>query len=193
MTLNPVNPINKDSDRYRSYILRSHCDDNSMWIGEVFKSDTRIAYCEAKDEASSKQHLRAIVDTTIKIKSDERTNLPPSADEISQAIPLAILPGQRALIDYLIQHAQNGDQSVPINKLVSLSTCHSTTSLYCLLAEISRAIYDEIGYEPKLAMGERDPFLKMMLDNKNDSCCDEEEITLNLSDTFLNALCKTKW
>lgn len=176
---------------YRNHLLVSR-HEKGKWVGEIFKDNVRIAYCEASGQASSLQHLRNIVDDLIQDAIDERKNAIPSQAELSNAIQSCFSHLPDALKQF-VEHIRIHHESLfNMEQLSKITGYKSTTDISLLLAQFARTVCDVVAYEPPAQIDGRDPYLAILLE-VNENCPNTKNpITLALKQNFLQAIIAIK-
>lgn len=194
MNIYPINRAHKTgvSETYRNHQLVLYTE-NEKCIGEVYKENVKMAHCESLGMTSSLQTSRTIVDRFIKEHILKRDNAIPSFNELIEALSLMLptLPeAQHAILFYQLTH---DNKAIELEQLKQISGCQSTTDIYLILANFSRALCDELAYEPPMPIDGKDPFVAMILEPEENYANTEKSIKLKLQTNIFNALRSTNW
>lgn len=195
MNIHPIRKtkvINIDEETYRNYRVIYYFKQD-LYIGEIYKKNLLIARCKALEIASALQNSRSMVDSLIRQKVCDKQNTAPVPRQLTEAltdvIPL-LSHSQYAILLYQVMHR---NKDVELDKLKRVAACNSTTEIYFILAEIARAVCDELAYVPPSPLGGGDPFLALILESETGYANTENSIKLKLRTTFFNALRSIKW
>lgn len=172
---------------YRGYDLLSR-KENAKCIGELFKNDVRIAYCETTDLSSSLQHLRDIVDNLISKHISERMNAIPSQAELSEAIRLAY-PHLSLAEKRLLSHFQSKSRRrFTLEELMMASDSQNTTGISLYMGQLGRMLCDLVGFEPPTPFDGRDPFLAQLIEASENCSNEVKPVTITLTESFTQAI-----
>lgn len=194
MNIYPINRVHNTevSEAYRNHKLVFYTE-NEKCIGEVYKDHIKVAYCEALDMTSTLQASRTLVDRLIKEHIVERKNATPTRNEFIKALAL-MLPylskEQRAILFSQLTH---DNKAIELERLKHIVGCQSTTDIYLILASFSRALCDELAYEPPMPVDGKDPFIAMVLEPEENYTHTENSIKLKLQANIYSALRSTNW
>jgi hypothetical protein len=154
-------------------------------IGEVFRADERIAYCESVDRDSARQYCRQIVDGEIaKISSEQALN----ASALAAALLSILNQLDLHLLKLLEAHKLNGNQAISINTLKQAGNFHSTTAVYLAYAELARLLCDTLSYIPTPSPSGQDPYLSMIIETVEPEIDSTGSLSLRLTPFFFHAL-----
>ncbi len=180
------------TELYRNHELAAHVENNTC-VGEVFKTGTRVAYCEAEGIELLQQHLRSIVDANIEKKYQKRKNRPPSLQELEAAL-LAI---KRYLAphysDMLRKHYQSPNGEMALDTIRAIGHCQTTTDVYFAYANIARCLCDELAYMPPAPNNGRDPSLALLLQASDTYLEAADCVALKLEPQIQRALQSVQW
>jgi hypothetical protein len=162
--------------------------DNStqaICIGEVFRADERIAYCESVDKDSARQYCRQIVDSEIARSSNGRI---PELSDLGDALQKIRNQLDPRLLKLLEAHTQHQNQPISIDTLKQAGNFHSTTAVYLAYAELARLICDALSYIPTAPPTGQDPYLGMIIETVEPDMLSAGSLSLRLTSQFYTAL-----
>lgn len=175
------------SESYRHYSL-CFCDTQSMCVGEVFKNEQRLAYCEALNLESAQQYCRQIVDKHLSKQTMNNSHSKPLLENLSEAM-LAI---QSQLDEYchnLLQiHLNNHNRAITIDQLKSQANFHSTTAVFLTYAQWSRLLCDALTYLPPRPISGKDPYLSYVIHSEEAKFSAEGALSISLQPDIYKAL-----
>ncbi|MFT6265640.1 MAG: hypothetical protein ACJAWS_001790 [Oleiphilaceae bacterium] len=179
-------------ETYRNYQLVSYLD-NGKCIGEIYKKNLRIGYCESDSMITALQNVRSIVDKLIKEKMHERKNSVPTKKQFIQALTEALpslTKAQHSILSYQVIHHNS---AIKLEELKIIAGCQTTTDVYFILADFARTLCDELAYEPPAPIEGRDPFLAIILKPEVNYANMDDSIRLQLHAEFFSALRSINW
>jgi hypothetical protein len=160
----------------------------TMCIGEVFKANERIAYCESVDKDSARQYCRQIVDTCIAQASAEHPVLQPEQTDLGLAL-LAVSEQLDARLRGILQaHWRNRNQALSIDLLKQAGALESTTAVYLAYAELARLLCDAINHIPVTPGSGQDPYLSMIIETVEPDIHTSDSLSLRLKPSVFTAL-----
>lgn len=159
-----------------------------MCIGEVFRENERIAYCESIDIESARQYCRQIVDTRIAEISSTQTGLPPDQTNLNQALRSIEEHLDARLRRILQAHWQHQNQALCIDTLKQVGAFDSTTAVYLAYAELARLLCDAMGYIPMTPRSGQDPYLSMIIETLEPDIHSSDSLSLRLRPAIQIAL-----
>ena len=159
-----------------------------MCIGEVFRENERIAYCESIDKESARQYCRQIVDTQLARICATQTGLPPEQTSLNQALCAIEAQLDTRLRRLLQAHWQHRNQALSIDILKQAGTFDSTTAVYLAYAELARLLCDAMGYIPVTPHSGQDPYLSMIIETLEPDIHSSDSLSLRLRPSIQTAL-----
>lgn len=164
--------LEQSTETYRSYLLTCTQDKN-LCIGEAFKQNIRIAYCEGASLDATQQRIRTLVDRHIKDEIKLRSNEEPDFELWYMSTMQILFNATRQEKDVLHKLSQSQECFVNITELANHAMLSNTAKVNYLLSEFARKICDFIPYEPPYPANGRDPYLALVCESSqmNDSVC----------------------
>lgn len=174
-------------EHYRNHTL-CFVDSDSMCIGEVFKNDERLAYCESLDIDSARQYCRQIIDVRLNKQSIDNLNIKPEPhDFIKAMLSINAQIGEHCQ-HLLLTHLENNNQPISIDTLKTHGGFSSTTAVFLQYAEWARLICDALAYLPPSQPSGKDPFLSLVIHYEEPNIEDTCGLAISLTPDIFNAL-----
>tara|TARA_R110001592_G_scaffold10098_1_gene52572 strand:+ start:14199 stop:14846 length:648 start_codon:yes stop_codon:yes gene_type:complete len=185
--INPSNNKNTLNEHYRNHLL-NFIEIEDLCIGEVFKSDERLAYCESVDIDSARQYCRQIIDEHLYDQNMINTNKVPNLDDVVKAmlsIQNQIDESGQLLLN---THLKNKNKMMQIDDLKSLGGLHSTTDVFLRYAQLARLICDALAYLPPVQASGQDPFLSLVIISQEPDINTSSGLSIALKPVIFQAL-----
>ena len=112
----------------------------------------------------------------------------PSRAEITAALT-ELRRGSEVPINTVLEVlAKSPNTKVDVSLIKSVADCASITEIYLLLAQVGRALCDELNYAPISSVAERDPYLDFVMKPEIHYYNRGNTIKLELNEHFFHAL-----
>lgn len=181
------NQTNTIEEHYRHYILLFR-EQAELCIGEVFKHDDRIAYCESTDIDNARQYCRQIVDERILVDVAENAHVMPKPEHIVSAMRAINVMAEQPFQGLLSAHLHAHNQPISIEALKSAGQLKSTTAVLLKYAELSRLLCDALAYMPPTQSSGQDSYLGMLIQTEEIDMQDASGVSISLKPAIFEAL-----
>ena len=175
------------TDHYRNHSLR-FVEIEKICIGEVFKDDERLAYCESVDIDSARQYCRQIVDEQLNKQSSENLNIKPMLDDFVKAMQAIHNQVDSHCQNLLSTHLKNRNQAIPIDELKIQGGFKSTTAIFLQYADWSRLLCDALAFLPPTQASGKDPYLSLVIHSEEHDVAASSGLSIALMPDIYKAL-----